>query len=110
MVKYDAAVIYDFADRLYRKARWIAVQYGAAGAGLGLVATVLLSMLKGSFSIPIGAEPLVLMFVGGLIGVARGVDKGFHLRLEAQKALCQVAIEANTRPRAPAQPQPHQAA
>jgi hypothetical protein len=39
----------------------------------------------------------VLGILGAVSGYSRGRDKAFHLKLEAQVALCQVQIEVNTR-------------
>lgn len=98
MVRYDAAVIRKFADRLYSSARLILVLATLLGAGaLGAVAWL---VAKGNGSDP-GLVTLAAGAVGGLIGGAIGMELGFMLRLRAQIALCQVQIEENTRSRAP---------
>lgn len=99
MVQYDPAVIKEFAERLYRRANGLAIGYAIRGfiltAAVGLLA---FSLSGGRLS---GAE---VIFIGGIAGVlgagvgwSIGRERGFKLRLEAQQALCQLAIEANTR-------------
>lgn len=94
MATYDASVIITFTDKLYSQAASIVAIYtvigvlaGAAfGGGIGSAAHL----------------PWVVVALGGaaVVGVAAfqlGQQKAFSLRLQAQVALCQVQIEANTR-------------
>jgi hypothetical protein len=98
-VKYDPNVIQKFADALYRQAgrivlRWIIL--GAfVSAALGLSVKALPSDWTANAWVP--AIMLCLALVGGVIGWQIGSAKAFVFRLHAQTALCQVAIESNTR-------------
>jgi hypothetical protein len=92
--QYDPNVINTFADRLYERAKSLAVGYGlfgfliGAGAGAGVAAAV-------------SAPPFVLALMGGAVGIGFGVaiarDMAFKIRLTAQQALCQVKIEEGIR-------------
>jgi hypothetical protein len=66
------------------------------GAGYALVAAIdlLATPAPGLWIGGIGA------ILGGAMGYAIGTEKAFTLRLQAQVALCQVQIEANTRAQA----------
>ncbi|RME70530.1 MAG: hypothetical protein D6776_11555 [Planctomycetota bacterium] len=98
MVEYDPRVLREYAEGLYRRARRLAWSYGFLGLLLGVLAYVLLA--TGSLLLqqrPTNAEPspalLVLALIGLWIGYSIGYAKGAALRLEAQRALCQVQIE-----------------
>jgi len=95
MVKYDSSVIVAFAESLYSQADTIVVAYTVAGAliGGGIGAAVGSRFHQGWLFAIIGA-----VFVGA-IALQIGRQKAFALRLEAQVALCQIQIEANTRQR-----------
>jgi uncharacterized protein YcfJ len=97
-VEYDSGVVTEFADRLYAQAKNIIVSYTILGAlvfgavgGLGAAAT------GRAYEALVGA--ITLGFIGGAIGYARGRERAYTLKLQAQTALCQVRIEENTRPR-----------
>jgi len=93
MAAYDPSIILTFADRLYEQAAGIEGAYtmgglvlgGAIGAAAG---AALGSSLSGGI---LGA------IIAGLIAWNIGRQKAAALRLQAQVALCQVQIEANTR-------------
>lgn len=99
--KYDPEVLQTFADRLYRRTKWIGVWYGFLGFLAGVV-------LDGPFAVLLARDPhgggpfaiglFLLPLVGALVGYECGSSKAFHLRLEAQRTLCQLQIERNTRP------------
>lgn len=94
-VQYDSKVIVTFAERLYAQARNIAALYGFAGFVIGGMLGFLWETIAFKEASPFGALTGALMF--GLLGYAIGHSRGFALRLQAQTALCQVQIEANTR-------------
>lgn len=98
-VTYDSKLIYVFADRLYVQAQRIVVSYtvgwGLAGALLGGSAGYLVNQSQPSGPVVAGVLFLGLLF--GAVGFTQGQAKAFVLRLEAQRALCLVAIEENTR-------------
>lgn len=90
MTAYDPSIIESFAADLYKRAGRIVFSYTFAGAGVGLLPSFL----------P-GAQQTggILLFVPVLafFGYIIGANKAFSLKLQAQTALCQVAIERNTR-------------
>lgn len=88
MTDYDANIIQEFADRLYKKASAITFQYAFIGAilvGGALGAAVQQPAFAG-----------IGLFIGALIGAMMGREKAFQYRLQAQTALCQAQIAANT--------------
>ena len=101
MAQYDANVLQEYADLLYRKADWIVIKFGAGGAvvgsilGLGLEDLSPLRTLSGA-SLG-GATMAICAIVGALIGVAVGRKRSLEYRLLAQTSLCQMRIEYNTR-------------
>ncbi len=88
MASYDPQIIQTFADRLYSQARTIAFVYGLVGAGAGAIGG---DFAGNSTAMGVGA------LLGLLLGVVVGIQAGFRLKLQAQTALCQLAIEQNTR-------------
>lgn len=98
MTAYDPKIIVKFADRLYARASSIVFTYTFLGIVLGGAGGYLLGTELRQFgtAAPIGGA---LLF--GLLGFVIGQNRAFQLRLQAQIALCQVAIEANTRSKEP---------
>lgn len=93
-VQYDPRIIVMFAQRLYNQAARIV----ALCVAFGCVAGFILGAVAGSTAFDAGAITGVLAaFVFGAFGYAIGQGRAFALRLQAQTALCQVQIEANTR-------------
>ncbi len=94
---YDPNVIRQFADRLYRQAATITVIYTLIGLLAGAVIYAALgSALRGRADV--GYVLLVLIMAGtGIVGFIIGRNRAFLLKLQAQTALCQVAIEENVR-------------
>ncbi|HEV7428219.1 MAG TPA: hypothetical protein VGQ46_17820 [Thermoanaerobaculia bacterium] len=95
MAAYDSSVIVTFADRLYQQAAGIEGAYAMAGAVVG-------GAVGGAIgaALPGGSALVVAVFGAAIIGVIAwqiGRQKAAALRLQAQVALCQVQIEANTR-------------
>lgn len=88
MITYDPEVIRTFAQRFYERAALLVFMYTAAGMVIGATA--------GKFSF--GTTGMwVTGAVAGVVGLLLGTQRAFLLKLEAQMALCQLAIEANTR-------------
>jgi uncharacterized membrane protein YebE (DUF533 family) len=103
-VVYDASLIQEFAERLYKQAGSIILSstllglFGGAIAGV-VVVGVSAKSLATSGTDPGGAVGIALIVgavVGGFWGFSRGRERAFKLKLEAQVALCQVQIEKNT--------------
>ncbi len=103
---YDPEVLQKFAQGLYSRARNIVIVYVAVGIVIGIpVGMFVAGFLGQALGLPrfdviltlasaaIGA--LIVGILGGMIGQGRA----FILKIHAQTALCQVAIEENTRPR-----------
>ncbi|MCY1046866.1 hypothetical protein OV208_36515 [Corallococcus sp. bb12-1] len=88
-VRYDPNIITQHAQALYNRASGIIFAWGVIGFIVGAVAASA-AQLQGLF-----------ILVGGLllalVGVMFGRGRAFSLQLQAQVAMCQVAIEANTR-------------
>jgi hypothetical protein len=92
--QYDPSIIYNFADRLYARARVMAAQYGVFGGIFGLICGVAFAASIRADAGPFAVVGAVLL--GGLAALV-GHDKSFALRLTAQQALCQVKIEEGIR-------------
>jgi hypothetical protein len=98
-VTYDAAIIQDFAERLYRQAASIILSSTLLGIFGGAIIGGVAAALMDARQAIVGAA-IVSAFVGGFWGFARGRERAFKLKLEAQVALCQARIETNTAGRA----------
>lgn len=92
-VQYDPQVIAQHAEALYRRASRIVLTYGVVGF---LVGAAVLGAVASQRSVG-GVMVLVGGLVGALMGVSIGRSRAFVYQLQAQQALCQVAIELNTR-------------
>jgi len=93
MVDYDGAVIEELAARLYAEANRVAGAWFVMMGGGGLLLAYLSTQVA-------NAGPVVSVFLavaGVVLGWRMGRARAFALRLRAQVALCQVAIERNTR-------------
>jgi hypothetical protein len=95
-VKYDRAIIVQFASKLYAQARSIVLGYTVLGFLLGAVVALFVFKLMGVSGAGIG-ELMVAAVPGMYLGYRLGTERAFALRLQAQVALCQAEIEANTR-------------
>jgi hypothetical protein len=94
-VTYDAGVIQEFAERLYKQAASIIFSYtfmGILGGGITCLATAAAMQAQQSYS----TAAIIGAIFGGVVGFSRGRERAFKLKLEAQVALCQVQIEKNT--------------
>ncbi|MCP4871335.1 MAG: hypothetical protein GY898_21710 [Proteobacteria bacterium] len=89
---YDPQVIKDHADHLYLEATRAPVLYCVASAVIGITAG--LGFGLGLDSAPAGAViGTVLGLISGWVGFSTGRSVGARMKLSAQQALCQVAIE-----------------
>jgi len=101
VITYDPDILQTYADRLYKRAKWLAGRYGFwgfVGGWAADLAITLLSMFLSRREFFAGAGLWFLPLTFALVGGAYGWDKAFQLRLEAQRTLCQLQIERNTRP------------
>jgi hypothetical protein len=114
-IAYDPDLLQAFVDDLYRQAKriaqWMALKYGAVaaalfGAGTWLVENLQLSHVTNPVAYSRIAEDaqsaalfagIIAGAVAALLGYSLGAEKGFRLRLEAQRLLLQMQIEENTR-------------
>ena len=105
----DPSVLQQYADQLYREAKWIvfwmALRYGlAAFLVIGILAAVVVSLSPANAS---SASVSIASPFGLAVGICAGIDAGrrksFNLKLQAQQLLCQRKIELNTRTAAPEQ-------
>ena len=88
-ISYDPKIIGIYANALYRRADWIVFVWTIIGAVFG---AAICGFYGGQAGLLLG------IVVGGIMGYSEGQSRSFFLRLQAQLALCQVQIEANTRP------------
>lgn len=97
MPNYDRAVIQSFANKLYNQADTMIALFTAGGVACGGLGGFVL----GGGLTQNGNGPQVCGVIGavivGLFGYFMGESRAFLLKLQAQMALCQAQIEANTR-------------
>ena len=101
---YDENVLQQYADSLYRQAKWIvvwtAVRYGLTVFLVSLVLVLAVGSLKG-VNADTGNTEVIVVLILTLVGIVAGVDAGrrkaFNLKLQAQQILCQRQTEINTR-------------
>ena len=86
-MRYDAKIIIQFAQSLYDQANSVLILFTIIGVVVG----------GGGGSVLSNEAALIGAIVLGVIGYIMGQSRAAQLRLQAQLALCQVAIEENTR-------------
>ncbi len=99
--KYDPDLLQEYADRLYRRARWLTGWYGFLGFVGGWILDFIIAAWQARTSPPgsfQGWDQWVLPLLGVLVGYVYGSGKAYELKLDAQRTLCQLQIEVNTRP------------
>ena len=102
-IQYEPAIIREFASKLYAEANRVillwAILLAVPGAGIG---GAIGYNLAGWGAKAAGGVLGGLLGLGVLGGLGRyiGERKAFILKLQAQLALCQVAIEENSKKRA----------
>jgi membrane protein YdbS with pleckstrin-like domain len=96
---YDADVLQQQADELYRQAGSIVflttIKYVLITVVVVLVVLAYVSSINPQ--IPVGGPSLIAALIAAGLGISHGRAKAFHLKLEAQTLLCQRQIELNTR-------------
>jgi hypothetical protein len=102
---YDPEVLQKFAQGLYSRARTVVIVYVLIGMIVGLPIGVPVGAV---FATAFGSQhDLISTLIGaaagagvvGILGGMVGQSRAFILKIQAQTALCQMAIEENTRPR-----------
>jgi len=102
---YDENVLQQYADDLYRQAKWItvwsAVRYGLVVFLVSFLISMAVASSQKDVSTDAANSGVMLVLFLTLIGIAVGVDAGrrktFMLKLQAQQLLCQRQTEINTR-------------
>ena len=110
MTTYDENILQQYADDLYRQAKWIivwtAVRYGVAVFLASLIFGIVIGSQQKLLTADTANQGVGLVLFLTLVGIFAGVDAGrrkaFHLKLQAQQILCQRQTEINTRDTAPA--------
>lgn len=105
MTTYDENVLQQYADDLYRQAKWItvwsAVRYGLVVFLVSFLISMAVASSQKDVSTDAANSGVMLVLFLTLIGIAVGVDAGrrktFMLKLQAQQLLCQRQTEINTR-------------
>ena len=103
-IQYEPAIIREFASKLYAEANRVillwAILLAVPGAGIGGAIGYL--FLAGWEAEAAGGVLGGILGIGVLGGLGRSIGerKAFILKLQAQLALCQVAIEENSKKRA----------
>jgi hypothetical protein len=95
MVEYDQNVIEEFATRLYSQAKATTMRHFFIGlcAGIVVFSAICNALNIGFDAIIIGIGTLIC----SIMGYGSGQNKAFEQKLQAQIALCQAKIEANTK-------------
>lgn len=96
VVEYDPKVLQEFAEKLYSRARGLALSYAFRWFVLGAIVGALAMYFVARGMNP-GVGALAVGIVAGIMGYSAGWAKAFELRLEAQRALCALQTEINTR-------------
>lgn len=99
MPTYNPAIIEKYAAHLYQRGENIIWKWGCIGMLIGaVIAGYTARAVLPAFDSVWGIVMLAVgVFIGLFVGRSIGTDRAFRLFLEAQTALCQVAIERNTR-------------
>ncbi|WXH27282.1 hypothetical protein WA016_01198 [Myxococcus stipitatus] len=92
LVQYDPNIIQTHAESLYEQAKGVVVRGGLAGFAVGAFIGYAVGGSEGGSTLAVIGGALL-----AIIGVAMARSRALTLQLQAQMALCQVAIEANTR-------------
>jgi len=102
---YDPSVLKEFAARMYSRAAVVVLTWTFIGILIGLVGGLVLgapivAALDNAKRVDKDAALIVVLVVGAIgggLGFAIGSEKAFWMRLEAQKVLCMLQTEVNTR-------------
>lgn len=106
MTAYDDNVLQQYADALYREAKWVAfwmaVTFGGVTFLISLAIAGGIALLPNAGINDDGANiemiaVSVATVLGAFVGLGIGRQKAFRLKLQAQQILCQRQIEINTR-------------
>ncbi len=103
MVKYNPVVLGEFANKIYRKANWIIVQWVIVGLFIGFIPGVFISAafedmedeqdINENATIIIDSICFLFLGMGLIIGVLIGQEKTLDMRAKAQLILCYREME-----------------
>jgi hypothetical protein len=100
-VKYDADVLKAYAKVLYDQADsivfWTAVRWAAIGMFMSMAAISASAQGRPELNLVTFMVVLVVAVFAGSLGKQSGDSKAWMIRLDAQRALCQLQVEVNTR-------------
>jgi NAD/NADP transhydrogenase beta subunit len=99
MAEYDPKILQQFADQLYSQARSQIAAWTVRSVIVGFIVAVVLVALEPVLRQETVVWMLLGILIGAYIGVVIGRRRAFQLRLEAQRTLCQLQVEKNTRPK-----------
>jgi uncharacterized integral membrane protein len=101
VARYDPTILQAFADDLYATASAVILRSTITGTLIGFAAGVAGTWAFAHGSGDVGSSVVFPALVFGIIGMVAGrlvgVGRAFKYRLEAQRTLLQMQIEANTR-------------
>ncbi len=99
-IHYDREVIYNFAEAMYAKAKSMIISETVKYAFIGSIVFFMVTAFGLRSMNPSSFMYMLSFVLGGVIagyfGYQSGQMKAFHLKLEAQRALCLVQMEINT--------------
>ena len=103
MVEYNPVVLKDFADKIYRKADWIIIQWAIAGLFAGIILGFFVSNMMDDIeeeqdineSVTIITDNVCFLFIeiGCVFGISVGLEKTLEMRANAQLILCHKEME-----------------
>jgi hypothetical protein len=96
MIPYDPQLIQRFAAHRCLVAKGMVLVYVLAGVVIGGIAGLAVGRLVGD-SGAAGIHAAVGAVLIGLAGFPTGLEKSFKMRAEAQRLLCMLQIEENSR-------------
>jgi hypothetical protein len=97
MPTYDPRTLQKYADELYREAGEVVRSHAVVAGLIGAFVGGAVASGSGGRGMVVLVAALVLGAVGAGMGRQMGRRAGDKLRMMAQMALCQVAIEQNSR-------------
>lgn len=97
MVEYNERILQRYAERLNSRANRLVVLFGLLGTALGFMGAQLLFPGGQPLNPVLRPEAIGAGLLGAVALGMIGEGLGFRYRLEAQRTLCQVQVERNTR-------------
>ncbi len=102
MSQYDPAILETFADKMYARATNITLTWAFLGLVIGGTAGAVVYGVSQSqvrhLAVAFETWCVCAGLLGAVVGFLVGLEKAFWIKLEAQKVLCLLQTEVNTRP------------